>query len=198
MGKRDDILDTALALFNRHGYHAVGVDLIRDEAHVSKMTLYKYFATKELLVEEVLKQRHERFRQSLELAVSKVSDPVGRFREVFNWHIRWFLSRQFHGCMFIKATGEFQHTAQYQNVSRQHKNWVRCLIKALLVEAGIKAADQKASHAQVVLDGMLVSASIFGSLDHVDAAWFCICDCVGIEHVALDKPDLSTLADSPF
>lgn len=71
MSKREDILDAAMRLFNQHGYHAVGVDWIRDEAQVSKMTLYKYFLNKEDLVGEVLKFRHEAFKSSLENAVSK-------------------------------------------------------------------------------------------------------------------------------
>ncbi|WP_432784808.1 hypothetical protein AAEX37_01739 [Oligella sp. MSHR50489EDL] len=39
MSKRNHILSTAMRLFNQHGYHGVGVDLIRDVAQVSKMTL---------------------------------------------------------------------------------------------------------------------------------------------------------------
>ncbi len=54
MAKRDDILATATRLFGEHGYHAVGVDRIRDEAEVSKMTLYHHFPSKEALVEAVL------------------------------------------------------------------------------------------------------------------------------------------------
>ena len=41
--KRDTLIDTALALFAEHGFHATGVDRIRDATGISKVTLYKYF-----------------------------------------------------------------------------------------------------------------------------------------------------------
>lgn len=198
MGKRDDILDTAMALFNRYGYQAVGVDRIRDEAQVSKMTLYKYFATKEALIEAVLQLRHERFKQSLELWLSEHTDPVEGLKAVFNWHLRWFSSRQFQGCMFIKAVAEFYQADEYLAVARLHKEWLRDLICALLTDMGLKEAAAKASYLQVMLDGMIVNVGIFGSLSHVDATWQGACDYVGIEYVALEATDLVTLPDSVF
>ena len=41
--KRELLLDTALALFSRHGYHAVGIDTVLAKAGVAKMTLYNHF-----------------------------------------------------------------------------------------------------------------------------------------------------------
>lgn len=55
--KEDLVLETALALFATHGYHAVGVDRIKDASGVAKMTLYKHFATKDILIEQVLLRR---------------------------------------------------------------------------------------------------------------------------------------------
>ena len=39
--KEDLVLETSLALFATHGYHAVGVDRIKEASGVAKMTLYK-------------------------------------------------------------------------------------------------------------------------------------------------------------
>ncbi|WP_422731010.1 TetR/AcrR family transcriptional regulator [Litchfieldella qijiaojingensis] len=104
LGKRDAILQTATRLFNEHGFHAVGVDRIRDEVPASKMTLYNHFANKDVLVLEVLKHRHQAFKSSLLNAVSECASPEDKLREVFNWHARWFMSPRFHGCMFIMST----------------------------------------------------------------------------------------------
>ncbi len=198
MSKKDDILGAAMALFNQYGYHAVGVDLIRDVAGVSKMTLYKYFPTKEVLIEEVLKHRHELFKLSLKASVEKFSDPGDRFCEVLNWHIRWFTSRQFHGCMFIKATGEFHETPEYLAVSRRHKQWVYEYVCTILKEMKVDRPDEKASYIQIVLDGMIVNASIFPSLSHIDTAWNSICRDLGIINRPLQKPDRSSVVDNVF
>ncbi len=50
MSKKEDIIVTALDLFNRHNYSSVGVDRIISESGVAKMTFYKYFPSKENLM----------------------------------------------------------------------------------------------------------------------------------------------------
>src|SRR5258708_23086155 len=51
---RERILSSALDLFYRHGIHAVGVDAIAEAAATNKMTLYRHFDSKDLLVAECL------------------------------------------------------------------------------------------------------------------------------------------------
>src|SRR5258707_14008328 len=53
---RERILEAALDLFYRHGIHAVGVDAIAEAAATNKMTLYRHFDSKDLLVAECLRR----------------------------------------------------------------------------------------------------------------------------------------------
>src|SRR5436853_7756335 len=53
---RERILTTARELFYRHGIHAVGVDAIAEAAATNKMTLYRHFDSKDLLVAECLRR----------------------------------------------------------------------------------------------------------------------------------------------
>src|SRR3546814_11864859 len=53
---RDRILETASALFYRNGVRAVGVDLIVRESGIAKTSLYRHFATKDVLVAAFLKE----------------------------------------------------------------------------------------------------------------------------------------------
>ena len=48
--RRDQLLDTALALFCRDGFHGTGVDRILAESGVAKATLYKHFRSKDELI----------------------------------------------------------------------------------------------------------------------------------------------------
>ena len=61
--KRDTLVDTALNLFYREGFHAVGIDRILAEAGVAKMTLYNHFRSKDELILSVLRRRDEQFRK---------------------------------------------------------------------------------------------------------------------------------------
>ncbi len=181
MAKRDDILVTATRLFSEYGYHAVGVDRIRDEAGVSKMTLYHHFPGKEALVEAVLAQRHERFMASLKTAVNAGTTYQEHLRAVFSWHASWFASEHFHGCMFIKATEEHAREPEaLLALSRRHKTDVAALIEEILDASEVDAAPGLARLVQVTLDGMIVNAYLFGP-GAVDDAWAALAPLLGLD-----------------
>lgn len=198
MSKRNHILSTAMTLFNQHGYHVVGVDLIRDVAQVSKMTLYKYFPTKAVLIEEVLEYRHQLFKSALEQSVGNFVEPVDCFYELFNWHLRWFMSKQFHGCMFIKAVNEFHEEQAYLAICRAHKQWVYKYVRSILEKMEVDQVEQQARYVQVVLDGVIVNTSIFQSLQHIDAIWEQLCRSLGIANRKLTIPDCDSIVESVF
>jgi AcrR family transcriptional regulator len=54
-GARERIERAAGRLFYRNGIHATGVELIAQEANVSKRTLYKHFASKNDLIDNYLR-----------------------------------------------------------------------------------------------------------------------------------------------
>lgn len=56
--KRDAILDAALALFAERGFHGTAVPLVAEKAKVGAGTIYRYFPSKEALV-NTLFQRHK-------------------------------------------------------------------------------------------------------------------------------------------
>lgn len=56
--KRDAILDAALTLFVERGFYGTAVPLVADKANVGAGTIYRYFPSKEALV-NALYQRHK-------------------------------------------------------------------------------------------------------------------------------------------
>lgn len=109
---RDHLLETALRLFNQHGYHATGIDLIIAEAGVAKTTLYRHFETKEDLILAALERRDEEARDAMRAFVEqRASDPVERLLVTFDWLETWFRDERFRGCPFISAAGEHKDTA---------------------------------------------------------------------------------------
>jgi AcrR family transcriptional regulator len=122
------ILDTAEYLFNQYSFVGVGVDLIRDMSGCSKTTLYTYFKNKQQLVLNVLKNRDNRFRNSLNQAVGDKTG-IEALEQIYNWHINWFKTEQFKGCLFVRAVSENERSEQdIHDVSQQHKKWLYQLI----------------------------------------------------------------------
>ena len=109
---RDHLLETALRLFNQHGYTATGVDLIIAEAGVAKTTLYRHFDTKEDLILAALERQDEQARDAMRAFVEqRASDPVERLLATFDCLEAWFRDERFRGCPFVSAAGEHKDTA---------------------------------------------------------------------------------------
>ena len=70
--KRRLILDAALVAFAARGYHGTAVPEVADAAGVGTGTLYRYFANKEALVNEVYRDAKQRLRGALLVGVPEV------------------------------------------------------------------------------------------------------------------------------
>ena len=107
--KRDELVRKALDVFYRNGFHATGMDKLVSETGVSKTSMYKHFRTKEDLILAVLRVRDENIRHWLYRRIEELSDtPKGQMLALFDALSEWFTKPEFRGCMFIKASAEFQ------------------------------------------------------------------------------------------
>ena len=116
--KRDELIRKSLEVFYANGFHATGMDHLVKETGVSKTSMYKHFRTKEELILAVLRLRDENFRNWFCRRVEDLSDtPEGRLLAMFDALGEWFAAPEFRGCMFIKASAEYQDKDDPINVS---------------------------------------------------------------------------------
>ena len=55
-GKRDDILQATLRLIKSHGFHGTPMSMIAQEAQVGAGTIYRYFKSKEDLIQQLYQE----------------------------------------------------------------------------------------------------------------------------------------------
>jgi AcrR family transcriptional regulator len=84
-GRREDVLDAALGLFAERGFHGTAMPDIAAEAGVAAGTIYRHFASKEALVNELFR----RCKRALAAALATVPD-AGTLEERFH-HLWWAL-----------------------------------------------------------------------------------------------------------
>jgi AcrR family transcriptional regulator len=171
--KKQNLVNSATDLFNQYGYHVVGIDRIIEESKVAKMTMYRYFASKEELVSEVLKQRMEYIEASILEAVAKKHDPLERLHGVFLWHARWFKTTDFTGCMFIGALSDFREgDGDIVRIAILQKKRMRELIQSILASL-VKPSDAARLAFQIVmlLDGAIVAAQSGDKRTAAAEAW---------------------------
>lgn len=106
--KREHLIEVATALFNRYGYHAVGIDQVIAEAGVAKTTLYRHFKSKEELIVAVLKRIDEQYREDMRYTVDNLArGPKKKLLATFSFLENWFKDKSFYGCPFMSAAGEY-------------------------------------------------------------------------------------------
>ena len=63
--KRERIMDAALELFNQRGFHGTPMPMVADKAGVAAGTIYRYFESKEALVNALYQHWHSVFNADL-------------------------------------------------------------------------------------------------------------------------------------
>ncbi len=161
--RRDHLVDTALKLFYRDGFHATGIDTILAEAGVAKMTLYHHFKSKDELILAVLRRRDEMWRNSFERAVERVAqNPRRRLLAIFDALEAWFRG-DFCGCMFINASAEFgRRDDPIHEASAEHKRLVQRFVTSLAEAAGAPDPPRLARQICLLIEGASVLAHING------------------------------------
>lgn len=157
--RRAHLIDTALRLFKKDGYHATGIDRILAESGVAKMTLYNHFKSKEELIKAALQRCDAEHRAWLVREVEqRAKSPRRQLLALFDAYEGWF-RESFEGCAFIKAACEYSPPGDpIHQVAKEHKGHLLEYIRELCAKAGARQPDVLARQLFLLLEGALVTA----------------------------------------
>ncbi|HEY4002947.1 MAG TPA: TetR/AcrR family transcriptional regulator [Candidatus Xenobia bacterium] len=163
---RERILATAGELFYREGIRAVGVDTIVRHSGVTKMTLYRHFASKDDLVvaylerailnfwswfDKVMKQHPGSPRQQIEDYFEALGERVVEVQR---------------GCAHLNVKAEFSDPSHPARVLvAHHKEHVRGKLRQLLTEAGARHPSRVADQLVVLVNGAHSSNQLYDDFD---------------------------------
>jgi AcrR family transcriptional regulator len=160
--KREELVQKALSAFYRNGFHATGMDRLVVETGVSKTSMYKHFRTKEELILAALRLRDEQFRNWFVRRVEELAEaPADRLLAMFDVMEEWFAQPEFRGCMFVKASAEYQEAGHPIHAqAAEHKRLLEGHVRRLAEAAG--AADPAGLARQLMLlkEGAIVTAHL--------------------------------------
>ncbi|MGA7259315.1 MAG: helix-turn-helix domain-containing protein [Stellaceae bacterium] len=162
---RERILAAARELFYRRGIHAVGVDAIAEAAGTNKMTLYRHFASKDVLIAACLSELTQEFDAAWDaLAAAHAGDPEG---QLLAWlrHVSDFKENEAErGCAFANAAVELpdaDHPAR--RVIREYKTAVRERLIRLCRDAELADPERLADEVFLLCEGACITAQSVGS-----------------------------------
>lgn len=165
--RRAELIEAAMRVFYRHGFHASGLDRILEEGGISRMTLYNHFTSKDELIVAALRRRDEMFRnRMMKFVEATARAPRDRLLAVFDFHERWFTERDFCGCMFINAAAEFSDpTSAPRLVAAEHKRAIVRYLVDLCNQAGLAHPEAVAEKLNILIEGSIVTARVVGQVE---------------------------------
>ena len=162
--RREQLIETAIRLFNREGYHATGIDRILAEAGVAKMTLYNHFGSKDELVLAALRAQDQWFRNHVARELSRrTDDPGERLVLVFDVVDEWCKGPEFNGCMFVNAASEFAEPDNaIHAAAAEHKRLFTAYLREQAEAAGAADPADLADRLALLVEGAIATAHVRG------------------------------------
>ncbi len=159
---RQQILETASELFYQKGIQHVGINEVIAASGVAKRTLYRWFPSKDLLIEEVMKYRAIQWLCWFEDAVSERGiTPKERLLKTFDVLREWYSSPNFRGCPFINAVLEIADAShKAHQVSVDLRESIRQIIVRLAADAGVKNPEFFSQQYLLLIGGASLMATI--------------------------------------
>lgn len=165
------VLDVASDLFYRRGITTVGMELIAEQAGVTKKTIYDRFGSKESLVVAYLRARDQRWRDWLVARIAMAGGPVAGILATFDAIGEWIALEGQRGCAMINAYAELSdpdHPGRAVAVAQ--KEWLRARYRDLVAGTTASDPDTVAGALLILHEGALVAYHVGGLRDAPDIA----------------------------
>ena len=149
------VLHASRFLFNKYGFHNVGVDRIIKSAKIPKATFYNYFHSKERLIEMSLTFQTDGLKHEVisVIYVDKGLSMTEKLRKIF------FLHANFEGLYHLPFKAIFEISKTYPKAYQlviDYRNWLMNEIYNLLITTKQGATKQDAHMFLFVIDGAMV------------------------------------------
>lgn len=155
---REYILNVASELFTSQGINATSVDTIVAKADIAKVTLYKYFKSKEQLILEYLREYDQKLWKKLSEVTDQQGDAKSKLKALVEAMLDWIADPEFKGFAFINASVEFpQSEHQVHRTSLEFAQTLRSTLASLAREADLKNADALALQLALVIEGTAIT-----------------------------------------
>ncbi|MBO0793206.1 MAG: TetR/AcrR family transcriptional regulator [Ktedonobacteraceae bacterium] len=147
--RKNQILEAALAVFSRLGFHQSRMDDIAEQAGLSKAALYLYYKSKDAIVAALLKyffaQEFKRLQTFVEADYkSSVTEQMLTFTRQFAQAMQWMSKTMPIAFEFYAIAGRDQEVRQF--LKQYYQDY--CSMLARLIDRGIRQGEFRAVDAQ--------------------------------------------------
>jgi AcrR family transcriptional regulator len=161
--KRRQILDAAIRVFARQGFHSTRVSDIADEAEVAYGLVYHYFSSKEEVLNELFSERWSLLLTAIEEADRSEASPRAKLEAVAGFIVESYR----HDPELMKVI-IVEVTRAANSFGRTHLSEIRRAYDSI---AGIVAQGQKEGVFRGDIDATFASMSFYGAIEQLLSGW---------------------------
>lgn len=165
LSARKRIFNTASELFYRKGIRAVGVETIAAEADTTKMSLYRNFPSKDVLVAEWLRDHDTTFWRTWEAMANRYpDDPRKQLKAAFGLLARHVADPKARGCPMANAAVELtEKTHPARKVIEAHKAKLRKRLAEICIRMQARDPALLADQLFLLMEGAQVTTQTLGA-----------------------------------
>ncbi len=159
--KNEAIINAALKIFSKKGYHNTSIEEVAVEAGIGKGTIYRYFDCKENLFFTIIEKKVDEIKEIIMESISSPDFIINNLKKATKAYLEYFEKNQNFYQILIHEKSEFTKKAFIKHRIRQV-----ALFKPLIQE-GIDKGEIKPLNAESM------TYSLFGLIDVLIWKWLC-------------------------
>ena len=170
---QDKILQSAYALFFKHGFARVSVDAIAEGANVTKRTVYYHFPSKDDIAAQVLTAQQDLMLQEFAHWVGPDdATPHDKLNNLFAKLQTWTQSPTWLGSGYSRLSMELADLPGHpaRKAARTHKRGVEDWLANQLAAGGLGNPGSRARQIMILIEGGMALALIHGDPAYIQAA----------------------------
>jgi len=161
--RRESIIQAAIEVFSKKGFHASGISEIARRAGVADGTIYQYFKNKEDLFFSIPVEKTKEFRSKVELHLEGITGALYRLRKFVWYFLYFFKTNPEYGRLLMlemRVSKSFVKTETY--------DFLKQSVSSVMV---IIAEGQKEGVIRTDVNIYLLRHLILGILEHMVSRW---------------------------
>ena len=176
--RRRQLLDVALAVFARDGFHETSMNDIAEAAGVTKPVLYQHFASKRALYRELLVEVGEQLQDEIAEAATRAGTPHEQVRAGFGAYFRWVADRR--DAFRVLFGGGTRRDAEFAEVASKAEASIAATIADFIQVEGMAPADRE-----------LLAYGLVGMAEGTGRQWIATGATEAPEHLAATVAELA-------
>ena len=158
---RMKILEAALELFAKQGFHNTSIEQIRKKAGVSKGLIYNYFSSKEDLMNQIFFNELEKGQEMLD-EIRKKETPEEMFRFLIEFSFKYAVEQRDHSKLTVALALQMDDFPQLKEMIMGRFQGILPLFSQLMEELGVANPTEEAIAIGAMMDGIGLQSIVLG------------------------------------